>query len=144
MDTLFGFFARKTDLYVSPNVEKKPEELILKSFRKWEKVALEKHKRDKAERDEVSEFESNFIGIQHSFLQADRVRRDKLRRKREEEEAEKNESSKIVEVTDEEAEKITRENAQAKVNRRIIRLRESSIVYLGAKNRSGGTNSSCS
>lgn len=53
LDTLFGFFARKTDLYTSPNVNQKPEELILQSFRKWEKVALEKHKKDKAERDEV-------------------------------------------------------------------------------------------
>lgn len=48
---------------------------------------------------------------------ADRVRRDKLRRKREEEEqqAGKDDSSRIVEVTDEEAERITQENAQAKV-----------------------------
>ena len=51
--------------------------------------------------------------------QVDRVRREKLRRKREEEEAAtgKSESSRIVEVTDEEAEKITRENAQTKVRR---------------------------
>jgi hypothetical protein len=34
-------------------VEEKPKELILKSFHKWEKVAVEKHKKDKAERDEV-------------------------------------------------------------------------------------------
>jgi hypothetical protein len=47
------------------------------------------------------------------FLKSDRLRREKLRRKREEEEKEV--SSNIVEVTDEEAEKITRENAQAKV-----------------------------
>lgn len=49
---------------------------------------------------------------------ADRVRRDKLRRKREEEEQQqtgKDDSSRIVEVTDEEAEKITQENAQTKV-----------------------------
>lgn len=65
------------------------------------------------------------------FFKADRVRREKLRRKREEEEgatatatpaaaANKNDSSsRIVEVTDEEAEKITRENAQAKVKDQI-------------------------
>ena len=57
LDTLFGFFARKTDLYTSPNVDQKPEALILQSFRKWEKVAVEKHKKDKAERDEVRRFE---------------------------------------------------------------------------------------
>ncbi|CAF3852091.1 unnamed protein product, partial [Rotaria magnacalcarata] len=100
LDTLFGFFARKTDLYTSPNVTDKPEDLILKAFRKWEKVAVEKHKKDKAERDET-----------------DRIRRDKLRRKREEEEAAKNESSRIVEVTDEEAEKIKQESAQAKAQK---------------------------
>jgi len=72
LDTLFGFFARKTDLYTSPNVGQKPEELILQASRKWEKVAIEKHRKDKAERDE-----------------ADRTRREKLRRKGEEEEAEK-------------------------------------------------------
>jgi hypothetical protein len=49
------------------------------------------------------------------YQKADRVRRDKLRRKREEEEADKTDTSRIVEVTDEEAEKITRDNAQAKV-----------------------------
>ncbi|CAF3204509.1 unnamed protein product [Rotaria socialis] len=100
LDTLFGFFARKTDLYTSPNVTDKPEDLILKAFRKWEKVAVEKHKKDKAERDET-----------------DRIRRDKLRRKREEEDAAKNESSRIVEVTDEEAEKIKQERAQAKAQK---------------------------
>ncbi|CAF1310884.1 unnamed protein product [Adineta ricciae] len=101
LDTLFGFFARKTDLYTSPNVNQKPEELILQSFRKWEKVALEKHRKDKAERDE-----------------ADRVRREKIRRKREEEESIKNDpSSRIVEVTDEEAERITRESAKAKAQK---------------------------
>ena len=53
---MFGFFARKTDLYTSPNVGQKPEELILQSFRKWEKVGLEKHRKEKAERDEVKMF----------------------------------------------------------------------------------------
>jgi len=106
LDTLFGFFARKTDLYTSPNVSDKPEELILKAFRKWEKIAVDKHQKEKAERDE-----------------ADRVRREKLRRKREEDEQTTttttttnidSSASRIVEVTDEEAEKITRENEKAK------------------------------
>lgn len=60
MDTLFGFFARKTDLYTSPNVGEKPEELILKTCRKWEKVAVDKHKKEKAERDEVNNFHLPF------------------------------------------------------------------------------------
>ena len=49
------------------------------------------------------------------FIKADRARREKLRRKREEGQGEKNDSARIVEVTDEEAERITRENAQTKV-----------------------------
>jgi hypothetical protein len=52
------------------------------------------------------------------LFKADRVRREKLRRKREEEEAatsNQNSTSRIVEVTDEEAERITRENALTKV-----------------------------
>ena len=54
--------------------------------------------------------------ISNVISKADRARREKLRRKREEEETGTgNESSRIVEVTDEEAERITRENAQAKV-----------------------------
>ena len=53
LDTLFGFFARKTDLFTSPNMTQKPEELVLQTCRKWEKVAVEKHRKEKAERDEV-------------------------------------------------------------------------------------------
>ena len=99
---MFGFFARKTDLYISPNVGQKPEELILQAFRKWEKVAVEKHKKDKAERDEVSDWLEQFSSRKY-FPKADRVRREKLRRKREEEEqqAGNDDSSRIVEVTDE-------------------------------------------
>jgi hypothetical protein len=82
-------------------------------------VAVEKHKKDKAERDEVNEYidfsDQIFVEFFFSLSKADRLRRDKLRRKREEEEAGTNDSSRIMEVTDEEADKITRENAQAKV-----------------------------
>ena len=62
-------------------------------------------------------------------MKADRVRRDKLRRKREEEEQQqqqqtgKDDSSRIVEVTDEEAEKIKQEDAQAKVTISTERFR---------------------
>lgn len=66
---------------------------------------------------------------------ADRIRRDKLRRKREEEEQQqtvKDDSSRIVEVTDEEAEKIKQENAQAKVMITIERFQLSSRRSLGS------------
>jgi hypothetical protein len=71
---------------------------------------------------------SDFDYLKIFLYQADRNRREKLRRKREEEEeaAGKNDSSRIVEVTDEEAEKITRENAQAKV--KILRKRIFKII----------------
>jgi len=48
LDTIFGFFARKTDFYTSPNVEQKPEQLMLQAFRKWEKVGQEKFKKRKS------------------------------------------------------------------------------------------------
>jgi ribosomal protein S25 len=67
----------------------------------------------------------------------DRIRREKLRRKREEEEQQqqtvKDDSSRIVEVTDEEAEKITKENAQAKVMITIRKHRRLSRRFLGSK-----------
>ena len=54
-------------MYISPNVGQKPEELILQSFRKWEKVAVEKHKKEKAERDEVSDRKFSRENIRHIF-----------------------------------------------------------------------------
>lgn len=59
-------------------------------FKKYEKIAMDKFKKEQAERDE-----------------ADRVRKEKLRKKKEEEEKE---SAKIVEVDDEEATRIIEEN----------------------------------
>lgn len=54
-------------MYISPNVGQKPEELILQAFHKWEKVAVEKHKKEKAERDEVSDRKSPRENIRHIF-----------------------------------------------------------------------------
>ncbi|CAF0750910.1 unnamed protein product [Didymodactylos carnosus] len=105
LDTFFGFFARKTDFYTSPNHEIKPEQLVLNTYKKWEKLGQEKHKKEKAERDE-----------------ADRIRREKLRRKREEEDerAKQVENSRIIEVTDEEAEKIQQENEKLKTKKHAV------------------------
>ena len=97
----------------------------MKAFRKWEKIAVDKHQKEKAERDEVDfqDLRKDKVKVTFQF-QADRVRREKLRRKREEDEQTTttttttnidSSASRIVEVTDEEAEKITRENEKAKV-----------------------------
>jgi hypothetical protein len=83
LDTLFNFLARKTDFYVG-GPKGQAEKMLLEKFRKYERIAMDKHQKEVAEREE-----------------ADRIRKEKLKKKREEEEA-----SKIVEVNDEEATKI--------------------------------------
>lgn len=83
LDTLFSFLARKTDFYYGGE-KGQAEKTLMEKFRKYEKCANEKHKKDLLERDEK-----------------DRIRREKL--KREKEEAS---TSKITEVNDDEAEKI--------------------------------------
>jgi len=88
LDTLFSFLARKTDFYHG-GPKGQAQATLLEKFKKYEKIALVKHEKEVAERDEQ-----------------DRIRKEKLKKKREEEERE---SSKIVEVDDAEAEKIQAE-----------------------------------
>ena len=97
MDTLFSFLARKTDFYHG-GAKGQAEKTLMEKFKKYEKVALEKHQKEVEERDE-----------------ADRVRKEKLMKKREEEDAA---SSKIVEVNDDEAQKIIQEQ-EAKKNTKV-------------------------
>lgn len=97
LDTLFSFLARKTDFYHG-GAKGQAEKTLMEKFKKYEKVALEKHQKEVEERDE-----------------ADRVRKEKLRKKREEEDAA---SSKIVEVNDDEAQKIIQEQ-EAKKNTKV-------------------------
>lgn len=87
-DTLFSFLARKTDFY-NGGEKGQAKKTLLEKFHKYEKGANEKHEKEIAERDEQ-----------------DRMRKEKLKKKREEEEKE---SSKIVEINDDEAEKILAE-----------------------------------
>lgn len=86
LDTLFSFLARKTDFYVG-GPKGQAEKMLLEKFKKHEKVAIERNKKETSEREE-----------------ADRIRKEKLKKKKEEEE--RDASSKIVEVDDEEASKI--------------------------------------
>ena len=83
LDTLFSFLARKTDFYYGGE-KGQAEKIMLEKFKKYENVAYEKHEREIAEREEK-----------------DRIRREKLKKEKEEATA-----SKIVEVNDDEAEKI--------------------------------------
>ena len=94
MDTFFSFLARKTDFYVGGG-KGEAQRILTEKSKKWEKVAVERHEKEKAEREEE-----------------DRARKERLRKKREQEEA--LESKKIVEVTDEEAAKIEADAKKAK------------------------------
>lgn len=85
LNTIFSFLARKTDFYVGGE-KGQAKQIIDEIFKKHESIALKIHEKEKAEREE-----------------ADRIRKEKLRKKKEEEEKE---SSKIVEISDEEAAKI--------------------------------------
>ncbi|CAF0702806.1 unnamed protein product [Brachionus calyciflorus] len=87
LDTFFSFLARKTDFYTGGG-KGAAEKIVIDKFKKYESLAQQKHDKETAEREE-----------------ADRVRREKLKKKKEEEE----QSSKIVEVNDEEAERIQAE-----------------------------------
>lgn len=88
LDTLFSFLGRKTDFYTGGE-KGKAESTMIEKFKKYEKVALERHSVEMAEREEQ-----------------DRIRKDKMKKKREEEEKE---SAKIMEVDDEEANRILSE-----------------------------------
>ena len=94
LDTFFSFLARKTDFYVGGG-KGEAQRILTEKSKKWEKVAVERHEREKAEREEE-----------------DRARKERLRKKREQEEA--LESKKIVEVSEEEAAKIEAESKKAK------------------------------
>jgi hypothetical protein len=91
LDTLFSFLARKTDFYHG-GPKGQAQTILLEKFKKYEQLALEKHKKEVSEREE-----------------ADRIRKEKLAKKKKEEE-----ESKIVEVNDEEAAKIIAESSAKK------------------------------
>lgn len=98
LDVIFGFLARKTDFYTSGIENGKAEELINKAFKKHAASAEEEAAKKKARYAEMNR------------KQKERAEKEKLK---EEEDAKKsaqikdldNTESRIVEVTDEEAEK---------------------------------------
>lgn len=91
LDSFFNFLARKSDFYTGGG-KGAAEKIVMEKFKKYERVAYERHEKEMAEREE-----------------ADRIRREKLKKKREEEE-----NQKIVEVDDEEADRIKAEIEEAK------------------------------
>jgi hypothetical protein len=101
MDSLFSFLARKTDFYTGgPKTGPSAQDMLLEKFRKYEKIAVEKARKEAAEREE-----------------ADRIRREKLRKQREQEEKS---TSKIVEIDDAEAARITAENERKKKSAEVV------------------------
>jgi len=96
LDTFFRFLARKTDFYVG-GTKGQAQQMVLEKFKKYEKIALDKHAKETAERDE-----------------ADKIRKEKLRKNKEEEERA---SSKIMEIDDEEEKRILAENAAKKLQK---------------------------
>lgn len=95
LEKLFSFLARKTDFYTG-GTQGEAEKMILDKFRKFEKIALEKQAKLKAEREEE-----------------ERRRQERLKKKKEEEERMEAEP-RIKELTDEEAEKLQKEIDQKK------------------------------
>ena len=52
LDTFFSFLARKTDFYVG-GTKGQAQQMVLEKFKKYEKIALDKHAKETAERDEA-------------------------------------------------------------------------------------------
>jgi len=88
LDTLFSFLARKTDFY-NGGEKGQAKKIMLEKFQKYEKLANEKHVQELAEREEQ-----------------DRIRKEKIKQKKEQEEKE---NAKIIEINDDEADKILAE-----------------------------------
>ncbi|KOX78000.1 Nuclear migration protein nudC [Melipona quadrifasciata] len=94
LDTIFSFFARKTDFYTGGG-EGAAEKLVTSKFKKHEATAIEKAASEKAERAEQ-----------------EKRRKERLEKKKREEKSEEekfNSESKIVELTDEQAVKLQEE-----------------------------------
>lgn len=99
LDIIFGFLARKTDFYASGLNDGKAQELILEAFRKHsakaEKEAVEKKKRfEEMDRKKKERAEAERKKLEKEALDA-KLKADEPR---------------IVEVTDEEAEKLLQED----------------------------------
>ncbi|XP_074649294.1 nuclear migration protein nudC-like [Tubulanus polymorphus] len=95
LDVLFNFLARKTDFYVGGD-ENAAEKLINEKFKKYESFAKERAAKERAEREA-----------------AERRRKERIQKEAEKEQQRyeeiKKQEAKIVELTDEEAEKLQKE-----------------------------------
>ncbi|XP_025602880.1 nuclear migration protein nudC [Athalia rosae] len=98
LDTIFSFLARKTDFYTGGG-EGAAEKLVMSKFKKHETTAISKLFAEKAERAEQ-----------------EKRRKEKLEKKKEEEKQQLSSESKIVELTDEQADQLQAELDNKKVS----------------------------
>ena len=66
LDTFFIFLARKTDFYVG-GTKGQAQQMVLEKFKKYEKIALDKHAKETAERDEADKSNLTFGFIRFIF-----------------------------------------------------------------------------
>ncbi|KAK6641463.1 hypothetical protein RUM44_013175 [Polyplax serrata] len=92
MDTIFSFLARQTDFYINGK-EGCAEQVVMTSFKKYEKIAMEEKLKKQKERE----------------------RQEKKREEKQQKIAMQNGNNRITELTDEEAEKLAKEIEMKKV-----------------------------
>jgi len=109
LDVIFGFLARKTDFYASGLEDGKAKDLIDAAFKKHSASAEEEAAKKKARYAEMNR------------KQKERMEKEKLQDQEDSKKASQNNDldmsdSRIVEVTDEEAEKFMKNDSEEKVN----------------------------
>ena len=70
LDTFFSFLARKTDFYVG-GTKGQAQQMVLEKFKKYEKIATDKHAKEVAEREEADKSSFNsffFLALFRMFL----------------------------------------------------------------------------
>jgi hypothetical protein len=106
LDTYMDFLLRKTDFFTGATEEDAPRKLVLASFEKHWKMASKQREEAKAR--------SAAADSERAKRRAEQEKKDKVEWAKKQEAAKAKEEAKIMEVTDEEAEKIKNEKVVAK------------------------------